>query len=141
MTTSTIEMDGNSYQIGKINALKQFHVSRRLGPILAAMGISLQTLAKGMKPDMMDFAEIVGPASAVLARMTDDDANYIIFECLGVVTRKQSDGRYSKVMIDGVMAFEDIELPGMLQLIVLVLQSNIGNFLKGLGDEEKLPSP
>ena len=37
-TESELEVDGQSYRIGRLNAKQQLHVFRRLGPILAAVG-------------------------------------------------------------------------------------------------------
>ena len=140
MKTTIKEVGGNSYRIGKMNALSQFHVSRRLGPILATMGVSLQTLSGGFKPDLMDFAAVLGPATAMMAKMTDEDTNYIIFNCLTVVQRKQGDG-WANICSDGGLMFEDIEMPDLIRLVVDVLHFNLGNFLQGLVDDASSPSP
>lgn len=140
MKTTIKEVGGNSYRIGKMNALSQFHVSRRLGPILATMGVSLQTLSGGFKPDLMDFAAVLGPATAMMAKMTDEDTNYIIFNCLSVVARKQGEG-WANICSDGGLMFEDIEMPDLIRLVVDVLHHNLGNFLQGLVDDASSPSP
>lgn len=140
MKSTTKQIGANSYRITKMTAMSQFHVSRRLGPILATMGISLQTLSGGFKPDVMDFAAVLGPATAVMAKMTDEDANYIIFNCLSVVTRKQGDG-WAAVSTDSGLMFDDIEMPEMIRLVVDVLHFNLGNFLQGLVDDASSPSP
>jgi len=129
----TIDLDGKTYRIGKMSALAQFHVSRRLAPVLAAVGISLQVLTAGSKASIEDMAAVLGPAAEVMAKMSDDDSNYIIFTCLQVVARKD-DERYAPVASGGLLAYQDIDMPIMIRLVVEVLRVNLGNFLQGLSD-------
>jgi len=84
---ATIKVGAFDYQIGKLNALQQFHITRRLGPILAAMGVPLLKLKMGSTMDLEDFAPLLGPVSDMMAKMSNEDSEYIIFTC-------QSGGRY-----------------------------------------------
>ena len=133
MDKTELELNGQTYRIGKMSALAQFHVSRRLAPILAAVGVSLQSLTAGMTADLSDFMGTIGPAADVMAKMTDDETNYVLFTCLAVVSRKQ-DERFAPVCSGGNMMFQDIDMLMMIRLVVEVLRVNLGNFLPGLGD-------
>ena len=126
-----IEISGMTYRVGKLNALAQFHVSRRLAPVMAAIGLSLQSLTLGINADLTDFSAVLGPAAEVMAAMKDDDANYIIFTCLAQVSRKDGE-RYAPVVNNGQFMYADIDLPVMLRLVVEVLRTNLGNFLQEL---------
>ena len=135
-----LEVDGKLYHIGKLNALQQFHVSRRLAPVLAAVGITLQSLAQAKAGKQGDFTAAIGPAADVMAKMTDEEANYILFTCLSVVGRKDGDRRMMVCTRDGLMQYQDMDMPVMLRLVVAVLMENLGNFLPGLSDAVGLQS-
>lgn len=137
---SEITINSQTYRTGKINALQQFHVSRRLAPILATMGVSLQQLASGMQMSMDDFMPTLIPVSEMLARMPEEDANYIIFTCLAAVERKQND-MWAPCVSGTSMMFQDMDLPTMMRLVVEVCKDNLGAFLKGLGEPANSPSP
>lgn len=131
MNTTEITVNDQTYRIGKLSALGQFHVSRRLAPVLAAVGISLQSLTQGMQADLSDFTTTLGPVADVMSKMSDEETNYIIFTCLNVVSRKD-DNRYAPVSQAGTLMYQDIDMPVMLRLVIAVLQENLGNFLQGL---------
>lgn len=128
-----LEVAGNNYNIGKLSPMVQFNVTRRLAPLLAQMGISLQTLQKGMQTDMTDFLPVLGPVTEALARISDEDANYIIFTCLDVVSR-QSGEKWGRINSGANLMYEDIDMPTMLRLVVEVIKENLGSFMRGLPD-------
>jgi hypothetical protein len=124
------EIGGQHYQFGKLNALQQFHVVRRLGPALMVAGISVEMLRTGITVQAEDILAMAGPVIEVIGRMSDADSDYVIFTCLGVVKRKSGNG-WADVAAPEVkqLMFQDIELPHMLQLVAEVLRVNLGNFL------------
>jgi hypothetical protein len=129
-----------TYRIGKLNALTQFHVVRRLGPVLATMGVSMGMLKQGASLTTEGFMDLLGPITGVLAQMSNEDTDYIIFTCLSAVTRQQGDTGYAPVSTAGRLMFEDIDLPAMLRLVVEVLKVNLGNFLMELPGETNTAS-
>lgn len=133
--TSKIEIAGNTYAIEKLPALTQFHITRRLAPIFATMGISIQALAAGATKDLSDFIPAMGPVAEVIAHMSDDDTNYIIFACLSVVSRQSGD-KFARVSAPNTTAlmFADIDMATMLRLTVEVVKDSLGNFMQGLND-------
>lgn len=140
-----IEVKGITYSVGKLNALTQFHISRRVAPILASMGISLAALKAGAKISVEDMAVSLGPVSEVLANMSDEHVEYIIATTLAVVRRKQSTDAQGKatwapVARGAQLMFDDIDMAAMLRLVVAVLQENLANFLRELGEPATSPS-
>lgn len=131
-----IEVNGARYQIGKLSAMQQFHLGRRLGPALIMAGIGIDMLRKGMRPDMDDIIAIAQPILEVLSKMDDKEAEYIIFTALRAVSIQQGD-KYAPLMTaDGArLMFENIEMPDMMRLVGEVIKDNLGNFLKGLDGE------
>lgn len=132
----TLQVAGHDYQVGKLNALQQFHVTRRLGPTLLILGISMDMLRQGMKVELSDLVAHAGPVVEFLSKMSDEDSEYVIFTCLAVVKRKQGEA-WADVLAGGKqLMFADMDFAVMIRLVVAVLKENLGNFLKGLGDEQ-----
>ena len=128
-----LEVNGQTYNIGRLSPMTQFYVTRRLAPLLAQMGISLQALQKGITADLTDFLPALGPITDALARISDDDANYVIFTCLDAVSRRTGE-KWGRVNTGTNLMFTDIDMPTMLRLVVEVVKENLGSFMRGLPD-------
>ena len=137
--TSTVKIGQHDYRIGKLSALQQLHVSRRLAPILASMGVSLSAISAGAKGSNDDFAAMLAPVTEIVARMPDDEVNYIIFTCLSCVSRVV-DNRAAPVSVGNALMFDDLDMKAMLELTVAALKDNLGNFLQGLVAETQSTS-
>jgi hypothetical protein len=125
-----------SYQVGKLNAMQQFHVTRRLGPVLVVAGITVDMLRKGVKMELGGIVALAGPVMEVLSKMTDEETEYIIFTCLSVCKLRQGEGWAPLMSPDGKkLMFSNLELPEMVRVVCEVLKDNLGNFLPGLGVE------
>jgi hypothetical protein len=130
---STITVKGETYECGKIPALAQFHVVRRLGPMLVVAGISVEMLRNGMKVELDDIVTMAGPVMELLAKMSDEDSEYIIFTCLAAVKRQQGTA-FAPITAKDTKAlmFMDIDMPVMLRLVIEVMKENLGGFLTEL---------
>lgn len=118
---SDIEINGNLYRIGHMDARKQFHVSRRLAPLLAGLGSALADKKS-------DLAATFQPIAEALSKMSNEDMDYVLDNCLAVVSRQQGN-QFAPVMSrGGGMMFEDIDLPTMMQLAIAVIRENLGGF-------------
>lgn len=131
-----IELSGNRYSIGRLNAKQQFHLSRRIAPVIPPLIPVYLRLAQGGNPLMDDPAslgEMLQPFTDGLAAMKDEDADYIMGVCLGVVQRQQN-GSWANVWSasQGVCMFQDMDLGVILPLIVRVITQNLGPFMQGL---------
>lgn len=126
MTTAhrTVEISGVTYMIGKLPARKQFHLSRKLVPLVA-------TFASLPKNKEELIAALAGPLSQALADMSMADADFIIDSCLSVVQRKEAVGghvAWAPVFTAGVLAYDDMEMVTMLRLTGDVIMDNLGSF-------------
>ena len=119
----------HTYQSGRLSAMQQFHVARRLAPMLQGIGQGLRTVEA-------DPVAMFGPIAEALSSMSDVDAEYIVNLCLDACTRQQTGG-WAKVRSQGGIMFPDIQMPQMLQICWHVLQDNLGNFIDAL--PEMLP--
>lgn len=119
-----VEVGGQKYRIGRIDARKQFHVARRLAPLLAGMS--------GLTGKSVGFEAFIGPLTDALSGMSDEDVDYVLDVCLGVCQRLQLNGQGAPVIArGGGLMFEDIDMGQMIQLAVKVIQDNLGSFFPG----------
>lgn len=120
-----VSINGHEYSIGKLSAFDQFHVARRLAPLLAAA-------AGGLGPNGKPAAEELDPSAilAALSAIKDEDVEFIFNTCLKAAERRQS-GAWAKVRRDGTTMFE-LSLPELLQVCAKVFEVNLGNFTSGL---------
>lgn len=124
----TVEVGGHQYAIGRIDARKQFHIARRIAPLLAGLGSS--AFKKGENAD--GFAKFLGPIADALSKMSDEDVDYVLDVCLSVCQRVQPNGQGAPIMSRaGGMMFNDIDMPQMVQLAVKVIQENMSGFFPG----------
>jgi hypothetical protein len=127
MTDVTI--NGNEYRLEKLDAVKQFHVARRLAPVLMALGGAAGAVLSGGSLTDSDILAKLGPLAEVLAQMSDADSEYVLNVCL-VAAKRKTPGGYSIIRIpSGAFMFDDIDMPVMLQLVFAVLRENLGNFI------------
>lgn len=125
---------GNSYKARKMPAMTQFHVARRLAPILGALMEAVP--ASAMDGKTVDLAKIDGlkmmePIAQVISTMSDADSEYILNACLEACDRQQpGDAGWGPVKAKGSKApqYSDIDMPAMLQIAWKVIQENLGAF-------------
>lgn len=120
-----IEFKGATYRLGQLNAMAQFHVARRLAPVLATL------------VDAKDESFITLMVQAV-GNLSDEDSEFIIGKCLADC-RKVVDGTATKVYVNGQMMFEDIGMAGMIRLTIETLRENLADFFIGLRSGSLLP--
>ena len=123
------EFNGRTYLIGKLNARQQFDVSRRLG-------IMSMLLEQEVAEDHVEGARFIGGlAAGYLANVPQQDMDFILNTCLATVrTIRDPGGKPVPVMnlATGLMQFDDIDMPTMLELIDLVIQDNLSPFFEKL---------
>lgn len=125
------EIKGVKYRSGVMDLTIQFHVVRRLGPLLDSFR------------DMLDskFDDGILAIASSLAKMSDADTEYVINACMSVVQREQSGGTgWAKVWSTQAKRamFDDIDMPAMLQIIFAVLGGAIVPFLGALPSNSKV---
>ena len=137
-----IPIGGHDYTIGRLNALDQLHVSRKIAPIIPNIMPILTEVAKGDLEKVIasietdENAELAGleplakalePLMEAIAKIPEEDVNYVIYKCLSVVKRNGS------VVCRGEsIMFDDLDMNHLLPLTVAVIRTNLGNFIQGL---------
>lgn len=108
------------YTSSRLDAKKQFHLARRLGPVLAKIpGVS--------------EGQIFEVIAEEIAGMSDENCDYILDNCLAVVKRRQGGDTWVPVFNQRAnrMQFDDIDMPTMLQIARHVLEENLSSFFGG----------
>lgn len=125
------EIKGIRYSAAKLSVFDQLKVSRKVLPVLAGMLGDFQALRESSKGgNVYSTVETVLPKIAdAVAGLSEEDTNAIIFPCLAVVSRRHEKDTWVPVFRDGVLAFDDIDLMSMLQIVGRVIGDSLGNFL------------
>ena len=142
---SELEIGGNTYRINSMSAMTQFHVMRKLGPVLPGivpvLAQAAATLPQGDSQEAGGAMATVDGVAAIamaaqplldgLASMADADAEYVINHCLSAVMRRDAGGKsWSAVHRDGVTMFDDIDLMTSMQIVWAVLRENYTSFFR-----------
>lgn len=146
------------YRTGRLDTMKQSHVARRLMPVVATMGKAARDIlinspkplppaaTEGAPPPAVDgtipedgLEEKMGDdlmfgmgeaAANIIAKMPDNDWDYILNSCLHTVERQEGQG-WTPIMSGARLRYDDIDLPTMTQLVFTVIRENLGNFFQG----------
>jgi hypothetical protein len=114
------------YRIRKLDPMRQFHVVRRIAPLLVSLGFTADGTVKSKAQNLLK--SLSGPAEA-LAMMSDADAEYVIHTCLIAVDRKAKNG-FAPVIQGGANMFSaDMDAGVMLQLVWEVGKENLAGFM------------
>lgn len=122
-----VTVDENEYVIGKMNAIEQFHLARRLLPLFASIEQN-----NGGSPDLKGMMVSLGALS-------DADAEKIIFPCLTVVRRIVA-GQQQPILVRNRLMFDDLKITGIFELMLAVIEENIGGFLERSGPTSGEPA-
>ncbi|TDV39527.1 hypothetical protein C7405_101646 [Paraburkholderia caballeronis] len=131
-----IELGGHRYQIGRMSAMQQFHVSRRIATVLPPLirtYLDLQSSDIPLTKNLKLLATSIEPVMDALSHMRDDEAEYVVGACLRVVERQHANG-WARVWstTQNVCMFDDIDMGAMLTLAGHVIVGNLGSFIQGL---------
>ena len=140
MTERDFEIGTRKFKLSKIDAFKQFHIVRRIAPILADLLPALQEVTKIAGKDSVlsegdkleEFAKIASPLMKGLSKLTDEDSNKVLFGLLSSVEVQQSSGNWAKVVSDSMLMMQDMELPVLLQVAGRAFAFNLQGFFAEL---------
>lgn len=140
------EINGRQFRFDKLPAMQQFHVSRKIAPLLpplfpifAQVTKELQAEGKTKKTkgnlttDLDKIGPLFQPFADVLAGMSDETAEYVFGTCLGIVWYKHGENWIKFWNTTGKIAMvaelNDVGL--MLQLVARVIQDALAPFISG----------
>lgn len=138
MSERDFEIGGRSFKLNKINALKQFHIVRRIGPILSDLLPALaeiqhvqnESISESQK--LEEFAKIASPLMSGLSKLSDKDADYVLYGLLASVEMQQSTGNWMKIANGELLMAQDMDLAVLLQIAGKAFAFNLQGFFAAL---------
>lgn len=141
MSDREFEIGARKFKLNKIDAFKQFHIVRRLAPILsdllpslgefkkiATAGESISEIEK-----LEGFAKLAAPLMNGLSKLSDEDSDRVLFGLLSSVELKQEPvGNWAKVAREDMLMMQDMDLPILLQIAGRALVFNLASFFAAL---------
>lgn len=142
---STVTVTGNEYRVGRLNARQQFHVARRIAPVIASISqVAREITPAATNGEMPDEPEqeqaeqqldelaqnrLFAVIAEALSKMSDVDCDYVISTCMSAVQRRQGE-HFMPVWNKNAdqPQFGDIDLPTLMQLSWAVIQENLASF-------------
>jgi hypothetical protein len=131
------KIGAREFKLLKIDTFKQWHIARRLGPIIG----DIIPVAQRLKPVFEQqgisetekfeaVAKLFQPIMNGLSKLSDADSDFILLGLCSSVEMKNS-GVWSRVVHEkaGLM-FQDLELPELLQIAGRAFQFNLAGFFK-----------
>lgn len=131
MSDRDFEIGSRKFKLNKLDPFKQFHILRRLTPILSDLIPVAQKLSNGSSTPEQQFESLV-PIMNGISKLSDEDANRVLFGLLSSVEMQQSHGNWAKLSSDTQLMFQDIELPVLMQCAGRAFGFNLKGFLDGL---------
>lgn len=128
-------IDGIEYKASKVDAVKQFHLARRLSPFLEAiipLVAKVKAGALSVEDNESTFDALIegyAPFAKMMADMPDEQADYILFGLLACVKQKQSNGLgWANVTSGNALMFQNINVVQMMKMAYHALVENLADF-------------
>jgi len=137
---SDIEISGQQYRCGRMPTRTQFHVVKRLIPVLQGLAPLFSEVAKhnlvtdetgNMVPDLSSISAIdaVGALSNTISMLTDADGDFILDSALSCVRWNQGDRWIPLLAPGGTLTNGNADdLAVQLRLLWEVLSQSLANF-------------
>lgn len=144
---SELKIGDHRYAIEKIAPRPQFHLLRRVSPLLASMGPALIALLDSELPReqvMQIVLQSIGPATEKLSSMDDETVDYILDVCLTHTKRYDAGSQtwhpvYVEQQRGAVRMYADLDGAGELKICSEFIKVNLSGFFGQLSGEAGLP--
>lgn len=132
----------NEFQVGaltckstKMNARQQFHLARRLGPILSPVIAEIGKMDDASNEE--ELMKLVPLIANALADGDDSKFDYVLDACLSHILVKQDGGGWAALRKNGVDMYP-LEMFDMLQIVGRAIMQNLASFTVALPEDGKL---
>lgn len=134
MSDRDFEIAGRKFKLNKMDVFKQFHVVRRLAPIIGDLIAVGQTL-KDKDPESFseEQLKLFSPIMTGLAKLSDEDANLILLGlCSCVEVQQMPLGNWARIANAQCFMIQDLELPILFQVAGRAFLYNLSGFSSAL---------
>lgn len=140
MVDNSFQIGQREFKLSKINAMKQFHIARRIAPLLGELLPKLKEISKlkdqenvSQDEQLETLGKFLGPLMEGLGKLSDKDSEFVLYGLMAAVEMKQAEhGNYARLVVDGRLMFEDIGLDIMLQTAGRAFVYNLSGFFDAL---------
>lgn len=139
MSDRDFTVGGREFKLSKLDAFKQFHIVRRMGPLLADLLPALKSAGQLKQIDGMSesekleqFAQFAAPFMKGLSKLSDSDADLVLFGLLSCAEMKQATGGWAKVATPSMLMIQDLELPALMTIAGRAFMFNLSGFFSAL---------
>lgn len=138
MSDRDFEIGTRKFKLNKIDAFKQFHIVRRIGPVLSELLPALKNfqdpkaLALPNEEKFEMIAKLASPFLIGLSKLSDVDADLVLMGLLSSVEMQQPTGNWAKVASNSLLMIQDMELPVLLQIAGRAFVFNLSGFFSAL---------
>lgn len=87
-----VTINGVEYSTGKLDAFRQFHITRRLLPVMLGLAGAADSVAAILSGSGAPNPAELQPMADAIAGMSDTDAEYVLQNCLAVCQRQSGQG-------------------------------------------------
>lgn len=131
------QLGGRDFKLNKIDAFKQFHILRRITPILGELAPALKDVKKlsesASEREKLDMlGQLAAPIMDGLSKLTDADSELVLFGLLASVEMKGLQGAWGKVATTNMLLVQDLELPQLLHIAGKAFVYNLSGFFPAL---------
>lgn len=136
----TIQINGITYDALKMPPRQQFHVMRRLAPLMsAAAGAVMGFLdeSKAKEEVFKEIASSIGPLADVISSLPDEQLDYVLDNCLLNVKRLDGDKWFPIYVAQprgALRMYQDIDAGAEMRLVAEVVKVNLAGFFGPLSD-------
>lgn len=135
MGDGSFNIGERNFKLNKIDAFKQFHIVRRIGPLMADALPILQEVMR-VKVDQMTesqklehFAKILSPIMMSLSKLSDSDSDYVLYRLLESVEIHQKEFHtWARIAKDSQLMMQDLDLSILIQVAGRALAFNLSSF-------------
>lgn len=121
-----VEIKGQLYRTGKLSAMRQMLILKRLTIIL---GVIQPLMGKFDENKPENSLAGIGEA---ISSLPDESVEFIVFSCLDACSRKEEGGSWAPVARNGQIMFDSLDLLAILALTGHTLADNLKSFFQGL---------
>lgn len=139
MSERDFSIGERNFKLSKIDALKQFHIVRRLAPLLGDLIPVAQKLQKMgeinveqlTEEQMAVFGPSVSKALELFSKLSDDDSEMVL-KGLCAAVEIQQERNWARLVAGNAFMFQDLSLPVLLQCAGRAFLYNLGSFSNAL---------
>jgi hypothetical protein len=132
MSERDFTINGMNFKLNKIDVFKQFHIARRLSPIMGEI-MAIAPKVKSLKEDMDEkekfdaIAQLAKPIMDGFSKLSDADANLVLLGLCSAVEIQQTNN-WARISNGEVLQFNMLELPVLLQVAARSFMYNVSGF-------------